>query len=60
MFMSVAGAVKMFGGKLTKIIEEAGGKLVFSVSKIETWAVGEKIPFKLEVNDKKEIVITKR
>lgn len=56
---TIAGAIKMFGGKIDKFIQDAGGKLVFSAQQIEDFCIKEKIPYKLQIVDGK-IVITKR
>jgi hypothetical protein len=57
---SIAGVIKMFGGKLEEIIVKSGGKVVLSTQSIEQWCLKEKVPFKLVINDNKEIVIVKR
>lgn len=57
---TISGVVKMFGGKLDEIIKNSGGQIKLSVNVIEAWCLKEKIPFKLIINDNKEIVIVKR
>jgi hypothetical protein len=57
---TIASAIKMFSGKLEKIIADAGGMLVFDQDTIERFCSSEKIPFKLHITDDKRIVITKR
>jgi hypothetical protein len=65
---TIAGVLKMFGGKLDKIIDKNGGALKFSEDKIEEFLVKEKIPFKIkfiiEITDSvygnSSVIITKR
>lgn len=57
---SISGVIKMFTGKLQEIIDKNGGNITLSTQSIEQWCLKEKVPFKLVVNDNKEIVIVKR
>ncbi len=57
---SIAGAIKMFSGKVDQFIKDGGGRITLSVVKIEEWCLKEKVPYKLLVTDNKEIVIVKR
>jgi len=57
---SISSVAKMFGSKLDSLIEKSDNKIVLKVPDIEAWCVKEKLPYKLVINDNKEIVIVKR
>jgi len=46
---TIASILKIFGGKLEKMIDDEDGKLSFHLEEINKYLIKEKVPFKLMV-----------